>query len=221
MREIKIDDELLKICPKLQLGCIQYTANVEKGSKELWNKINDEIKRIEKEVSIEDINKEKNIKDSRELYKKIGKDPHRYRISSEALIRRIVQKKGLYKINNVVDANNLISIISKFSVGSYDIDKLGENLTFRIGKKGESYKGIGKDIVNTEKLPVFSDEFGAYGSPTSDSEKAMIKNDTKHILTVLISFSNDSNLKEEMKKAISVLEKYVGAKNISSYISEG
>ena len=221
MREIKIDDELLEICPKLQLGCIQYTANVEKGSKELWNKINDEIKRIEKEVSIEDINKEKNIKDSRELYKKIGKDPHRYRISSEALIRRIVQKKGLYKINNVVDANNLISIISKFSVGSYDIDKLGENLTFRIGKKGESYKGIGKDIVNTEKLPVFSDEFGAYGSPTSDSEKAMIKNDTKHILTVLISFSNDSNLKEEMKKAISVLEKYVGAKNISSYISEG
>ena len=221
MREIKIDDELLKICPKLQLGCIQYTANVEKGSKELWNKINDEIKRIEKEVSIEDINKEKNIKDSRELYKKIGKDPHRYRISSEALIRRIVQKKGLYKINNVVDANNLISIISKFSVGSYDIDKLGENLTFRIGKKGESYKGIGKDIVNTEKLPVFSDEFGAYGSPTSDSEKAMIKNDTKHILTVLISFSNDSNLKEEMEKAISVLEKYVGAKDISSYISEG
>ena len=124
MREIKIDDELLEICPKLQLGCIQYTANVEKGSKELWNKINDEIKRIEKEVSIEDINKEKNIKDSRELYKKIGKDPHRYRISSEALIRRIVQKKGLYKINNVVDANNLISIISKFSVGSYDIDNL-------------------------------------------------------------------------------------------------
>ena len=80
MREIKIDNELLKICPDMQLGCIQYTANVEKGSKELWNKITDEIKRIEKEVSIEDINKEKNIKDSRELYKKIGKDPHRYNI---------------------------------------------------------------------------------------------------------------------------------------------
>ena len=220
MKKIKIDSELLNICPNIQLGCIQYTANVEKGNKELWEEITNNIKKIEKEMSIEDIIKEKNIKDSREVYKKIGKDPYRYRISSEALLRRIIQGKGLYKINNIVDANNLISIISKFSVGSYDIDKLGQELTFRIGKTGESYKGIGKDIVNTEKLPVFSDEFGAYGRPTSDSEKAMIKDDTKNILTILISFSKDSDLEKQMEKAVNILEKYVDAKNVSSYISK-
>lgn len=221
MKSIKIDEELLNICPTIQLGCIQYTANVEKGSKELWMEISDVIKDIEVNMTLDDISKEKNISDSRALYKKIGKDPYRYRISSEALIRRILQGKGLYKINNVVDANNLISIISKLSVGSYDIDRLGEELTFRIGKKGESYKGIGKDIINTENLPVFSDEFGAYGSPTSDSEKAMINNYSKNILTVLIAFSDDASLEHHMEKAVEILERYVRAKNIETCISKG
>ena len=93
-------------------------------------------------------------------------------------------------------------------------------MIFRIGKKGESYKGIGKDIVNTENLPVFSDEFGAYGSPTSDSEKAMITNDTKNVLTVLIAFSDDTGLEQYLSEATKILEKYVGAKNISTYISK-
>ena len=171
-------------------------------------------------MTIEDINKEKNIEDSRIVYKAIGKDPHRYRISSEALIRRIVQGKGVYKVNNVVDANNLISIISRLSVGSYDVDKLGEHLIFRVGKKGESYKGIGKDIINIENLPVFSDEFGAYGSPTSDSEKAMITDQTKRVLTILIAFSDKANLEEHIKTAINILENHVEAKNISTHISK-
>lgn len=221
MKKIVINSELLSICPEIQLGCIQYKVNVDKGNEELWKEISDVIKDIESNMTLDDISKEKNIRDSRELYRKIGKDPHRYRISSEALIRRILQGKGLYKINNVVDANNLISIISKLSVGSYDIDKLGEELTFRIGKKGDSYKGIGKDIINIENLPVFSDEFGAYGSPTSDSEKAMITSDSKNILTVLIAFSDNANLEYYIKEAVEILEKYVGAKNIETHLLKG
>ncbi len=220
MKKIVIDNKLLNVCPNMKLGCIQYNTDIQKGSKELWQEISKSIKEIEENMTIDDVSKEKNIIDSRELYKKIGKDPHRYRISSEALIRRILQGKGLYEINNVVDANNLISINSKLSVGSYDIDKLGEKLTFRIGKKGESYKGIGKNIINIENLPVFSDEFGAYGSPTSDSEKAMITNESKNILTVLIAFSDNADLEKNLQSATEILSKYIGAENINTYISQ-
>lgn len=220
MRKIKIDSDLLKVCPTMQLGCIQYSVDVEKGSPELWGEINKQAAIIAESLSMEDINKLKNIEDSRKLYKAIGKDPYRYRISSEALIRRILQGKGLYKINNVVDANNLISIMSKFSVGSYDVDKLGYDLRFRIGRKDESYKGIGKETINTEYLPVFADELGAYGSPTSDSERAMITNNTKRVLTVLIAFSDQANLEEHLKDATEILSKYVGARDISTNISK-
>ena len=58
----------------------------------------------------------------------MGKEPSRYRVSSEALIRRILQGKGLYRINNVVDTNNLISIETGYSVGSYDLENLHGNI---------------------------------------------------------------------------------------------
>jgi DNA/RNA-binding domain of Phe-tRNA-synthetase-like protein len=157
---------------------------------------------------------EKNIRESRAAYRILGKEPSRYRVSSEALIRRILQEKPLYHINNVVDTNNLISIETKYSCGSYDLDKLGEDLVFRIGKTGESYKGIGKEIVNIENLPVFADERGAYGSPTSDSERAMITKDTSRVLTLLISFGDLGTLERDLRKARLYLEKYAKAGDI-------
>ncbi|MDO7203563.1 hypothetical protein Q5M85_04380 [Paraclostridium bifermentans] len=53
----------------------------------------------------------KNIADSRQAYKKLGKDPSRYRLSSEALLKRIVKGNDLYKVNNIVDINNLVFVI--------------------------------------------------------------------------------------------------------------
>lgn len=218
MKKLVIDNNLLFFCPDLQLGCIEYSVNVEDGSSELWNEITNQINKIRKNIELNDIIKIKNINDSRNLYKKIGKNPYKYRLSSEALLRRIIQGKGLYKINNVVDVNNLISIKSNLSVGSYDIDKLGELITFRIGEKEESYNGIGKGIINIENLPVFSDEFGVYGSPTSDSERAMISDKTKNVLTVLIAFSKDSGIEGYLEEAVELCRTYVGAKKINSYI---
>jgi DNA/RNA-binding domain of Phe-tRNA-synthetase-like protein len=54
----------------------------------------------------------------------IGKDQSPYRPSQEALLRGVLQGKGLFKINTVVDANNLISFRSQHSVGSYDLDQV-------------------------------------------------------------------------------------------------
>ena len=50
-------------------------------------------------------------------------------------------------MNTVVDVNNLISIESGFSVGSYDCSKIADQLIFRIGRDGETYKGIGKEEI--------------------------------------------------------------------------
>ena len=34
MKTINIDKKLLEVCPNLQLGCINYSVNVEKGNEE-------------------------------------------------------------------------------------------------------------------------------------------------------------------------------------------
>ena len=144
----------------------------------------------------------------------------RYRVSSEALIRRIGQGKGLYEVNTVVDVNNLISIESGFSVGSYDCSKIADQLIFRIGRDGETYKGIGKEEIKIDCLPVLADAEGAIGSSTSDSERAMITEDATEVLTLIYSFSDGQDLEKAMEYGAKYLEQYAGASDIHCWIVE-
>ena len=73
-------------------------------------------------------------------------------------------------------------------------------------------------MINIEKLPVFVDDLGAYGSPTSDSTRAMITENSKEILTVLISFNGIEGLAKSVNIAKKYLTKYANAENISSII---
>lgn len=210
-----------KLWPATRVGCLQYRVKVEKKNEELWKYLKKDIFRKTKdEIFDYGVNEIPNIKESRAAYKEFGKDPSRYRVSSEALIRRIGQGKGLYEVNTVVDVNNLISIESGFSAGSYDVEKLGDRLVFRIGKKGETYQGIGKDEVNIEALPVLSDEEGAIGSSTSDSRRAMITEDAREVLTLIYSFSDNQDLEKAMESGKKYLEAYAKAEDIQGWIVE-
>lgn len=40
--------------------------------------------------------------------------------------------------------------------------------------EGTAYRGIGKDVLNIEFLPVLFDEEGPFGNPTSDNDRTMI-----------------------------------------------
>lgn len=210
-----------KLWPATRVGCLQYRVKVEKKNEELWKYLKKDIfRKIKDEIFDYGVNEIPNIKESRAAYKAFGKDPSRYRVSSEALIRRIGQGKGLYEVNTVVDVNNLISIESGFSAGSYDVEKLGDRLVFRIGKKGETYQGIGKDEVNIEALPVLSDEEGAIGSSTSDSRRAMITEDAREVLTLIYSFSDNQDLEKAMESGKKYLEAYAKAEDIQGWIVE-
>ena len=115
----------------------------------------------------------------------------------------------------MVDTNNLISIETGYSVGSYDLENLQGSINFRIGTEGEKYQGIGKEMINIEKLPVFAE---AYGSPTSDSTRAMITEKSKEIVTVLISFNGTERLEKSVDIAMKYLTKYANAEIINSII---
>lgn len=214
---ITVDNYLKNNC-NVSIGYIIYTTNVVNNNNELWNYIDIVINNINKKYTLDNMKEQINIKTTRLAYKKIGKDPSRYRVSSEALIRRILQGKGLYKINNVVDTNNLISIETGYSVGSYDMKNIKGDIIFRIGKEGEKYQGIGKEMINIENLPVFCDDIGPYGSPTSDSTRAMVTDNSKEILTTIISFNGEENLLESLELAKNYIVKYTNAEIISSGI---
>ncbi|HFE53959.1 MAG TPA: hypothetical protein ENK07_10970, partial [Bacteroidetes bacterium] len=85
---------------------------------------------------------------ARRLYRAFGVEPTRRRPSSEALIRRVLKNKGLYRINTVVDVCNWCSMEFALPIGLYDTARIQGDVVCRVGKPGEGYEGIGKDWVN-------------------------------------------------------------------------
>ncbi len=208
MIPISIDQQLKKLVPNLVLGVVSAPVKVTKNSPLLWKEINKCVKKIESEITLVSLYDIPQIKALRDAYKLIGKDPSRYRGSQEALVRRILQGKGLYQINNIVDINNLVSLETLHSIGVYNTDNLKPPIVFRIGKPGESYKGIGKEVINIAELPLFADEIGPFGSPTSDSERTMIALETKNVIMVIISFTGSEYLRDQLQRIVNLLCNY-------------
>jgi DNA/RNA-binding domain of Phe-tRNA-synthetase-like protein len=139
-------------------------------------------------------------------------DPTRYRPSSEALLRRVVQGKGLYRISNVVDVCNLCSIETGWPFGLYDRAQLVPPIVMRLGEAGESYEGIGKQTWHLAGRPVLADSRGPFGCPISDSTRTMITESTRSLLSVIFAPAQVSE--EELQRA---LEHY--AQRLESFAS--
>jgi DNA/RNA-binding domain of Phe-tRNA-synthetase-like protein len=222
MMQVSIDPQLKQMVAGLALGIIHAPVHVSAKNPDLWAAMTSRAEALTKSLAINDIADLPNVKALRQAYRAAGKDPSRYRGSQESLLRRILKGQGLYQINTVVDINNLVSLHSTHSVGSYDLGRVHGDITFRIGRQAESYKGIGRDMINVGELPVFADELGPFGSPTSDSERAMVTLDTVSLLMIVTSFAGAAGLKDNVDYASSLLKAYAKASDapIETWIVE-
>jgi len=218
MRKITISEEQAVKVPGLQLSCIGCDLFFQEINPPLWSEIEFEIARLAASVSLENISGMPEIAASRNAYKVCGKDPARYRSSAEALLRRVVNRHELYQVCNVVDALNLVSISTGFSIGGYDNEKIGGEGVFGIGNSGEPYSGIGRGDLNIQGMPVFRDEAGAFGTPTSDSVRTSVTASTRNFLMLIVDFAESPHLVGATHLACSLLKKYAQANNFEMEI---
>lgn len=127
------------------------------------------------------------LQPARKLYREFGIEPTKVRPSSEALLRRVLQHKPLYQINSIVDVCNLCSLTFLLPIGLYDVDKIVGKIIVRVGREGESYAGIRKEIIHVANRLVLADDNGAFGNPSADSERTAIHIHTTHILWVIFA----------------------------------
>lgn len=216
MQSIKIDPELALKIPQLQLACIECDVVFAGQNAILWEKMLEKIRALNQSLKVEEISRIPAIEAARKAYKICGKSPARYRVSSEALLRRIVKRGELYQVNNVVDCLNLVSISTGFSIGGYDASKIKGEAVFGIGKKDEPYVGIGRGELNIEGMPVFRDEKGAFGTPTSDSVRTSVNEEIKRFLMVIVGFGDSDKLPGASALATDLLTEFAGASNIET-----
>ncbi len=218
MKSISFQKELIQKIPGIRLGCISCEVQIRPSDENIKLLSENIIARVRSELTIEMVSQKPAIKTTKDAYRKLGKDPSRYRPSAEALTRRIVNGKGLYWINNAVDILNLISLESGFSIGGYDEDKIIGPIEFGIGKEHEPYQAIGRGNLNIENLPVFRDDLGAFGSPTSDSLRTMVNDQTTHFLMIIIDFGLHENLTNIIRRSTTLYDQFGKALSVNSEI---
>lgn len=181
---------------------------------EMWNEIDTLCETLKNAMQVEQISQLPAINASRKAYRALGKDPARYRLSAEALMRRVLKGGELYRFNNLVDMINLISIKTGFSIGGYDADKIDGDVSLSVGSASDVYEALGRGVLNIEWLPVLRDNEGAFGSPTSDSVRTGITMDTKRFLMVIFGFGAHDKINDTMKYAEQLLMKYAEATTV-------
>jgi DNA/RNA-binding domain of Phe-tRNA-synthetase-like protein len=119
------------------------------------------------------------------MFHKLDIDPTKTRPSSEALLRRVLQGKGLPRVNSAVDVCNLCSLEHQLPFGLYDRDEVKGAVRVTVGREGEGYPGIRKQRVNLAGRLLLADELGSFGAPTSDSSRTSVTAATRNLLVVI------------------------------------
>ncbi|MEL7340497.1 MAG: phenylalanine--tRNA ligase beta subunit-related protein [Bacteroidota bacterium] len=211
--DISISSQIASLCPQLRLVCLKANVVIQPSPSALLQEIQNSCASIS-HVSIEKIKDSPAIAASRRAYKAMGKAPSRYRLSAEALRRRIVKGGELYQISNVVECINLTSLESGFSIGGYDVNKIEGNIELSLGRADDVYEAIGRGQLNIENLPVFRDTQGAFGSPTSDSVSTCITDSTQRILLIFLDFESDEAVYEAVSFCERLLQTYCQASEL-------
>ncbi|NNF33545.1 MAG: hypothetical protein HKN68_05530 [Saprospiraceae bacterium] len=198
---ILVDDVIKTKCPILSLWIIK--GSIDNSRKDSTSHLIDELS-DNKEFHDSRIEP---IIHARSAYKALGKEPSRYRPSAEALRRRLKSGKSLYKISPAVDIINIISIESGISIGGYDFENVNPPISLRSGGN-EPYEAVGRGLLNIAQLPCLYDTIGPFGSPTSDSVRTMIKDETSEFLMVFYDFGSYSLTEKFVNRAGELLEKY-------------
>lgn len=209
MIAISFDEHLRSLLPDFAVGVVQAEGiRISEHDEGLWNEIDTRVTEITRTLQVESVPDIPQIAALRKAYRTLGKDPTRYRGSQEALIRRVLKGKGLYRINTAVDLNNLLSLECRHSIGMFDAGRIDGPVLIRAGRPGETYYGIGRDLLNVEGLPLLTDSEGPFGSPTSDSERTKVTLETTSTLTTILSFTGTDQLADHCRRMAGLLRRY-------------
>lgn len=205
--------------PNVKLGVVEADGvRVAPAGEELTRLMDEVCSRKLHEFTVETLAEAESTRAVRAMFRAWDMDPSKYRPSSEALLRRVVQGKGLYRVSNVVDIGNVVSIETGWPLGCYDRARIRPPVAFRHGTAGERYEGIGKRMWHLEDRPVLADPDGPFGSPISDSTRSMITETARNVLIVIYvpAGSPSPSIESPMARLAQRLSEFVGAAAVRS-----
>ncbi|MEW5997043.1 MAG: phenylalanine--tRNA ligase beta subunit-related protein [Candidatus Micrarchaeota archaeon] len=219
----KVDEGARERLKGLNLGHMSFTGvKVQKKNPLVDQAVDSACRKVrERFADPSKISGDSVIQGIRTLFSSVGLDPTKERPSGEALMRRVVGGSGIYRVNSVVDINNVVSLQTGCPCGVYDIGKIeGETVTVSIGSPGQTYAGIGGKPMNAENRIVTIDSNSIFGGPTADSGRTCITLETSEVLMLIYHPAGTpiELLVRAMEEAKKQMERATGGKQVNSGI---
>ena len=210
--KLSINENIKQLLPNCRLGYAVIDGTSVKGSPPSLSQEFYELQQAAAAAyKIELLPNNPRIAAVRAMFKKMAFDPSRYRPASEALVRRVLNGKGLYYINSAVDVNNYCSLKFLLPFGLYAADKIAGDVDYALAEAG-SYVNIAGKTSNTEHKPFLGDKQGVFGNPTADAGRTAVTLQSKQLLSVIYADEEVSNqeLEEIIQFTIGMLVCYNG-----------
>lgn len=126
------------------------------------------------------------------------------------------REMGLPRVNNLVDINNLVSLVTALPISIFDADHLGGEIAVRFGRLGESYQfNSSGQAMDLGGIPVVcrsaTDE--PVGNAVKDSMLAKVDANTRNVTAVLYGSRQlpPGHLAQAARQMAQLLTRYAAA----------
>lgn len=193
----------------LRVGILEaFNVAVKASSQAYKGLVEDEVKPF---AASDYIYSDKMQKGVRSLLKTWGYHPSgRSRPASEFLFKDLQNRGSFNFINNIVDINNHVSLMTNLPISVFDMEKSGTQLCLRVGGDDEEYVFNREgQVLSLKKLLVVAKQSGEpIGSPVKDCQATKVFEPTKSIVFVVYSSSTLTS-KDEMNGILEKIGKYL------------
>jgi DNA/RNA-binding domain of Phe-tRNA-synthetase-like protein len=226
--EFRIQKEIFESYPGFMVGVVVMKNGDNRGGAleiaGLLRKI--EQKQTEGLSGLETFNQHPQLAAWRAAYRKFGSDPHRYRCSAEALIRRVLKGDQIRHINKLVDLYNYISLKYVLPVGGEDLNMIKGDLILGFADGAELFVRLG----GTENEPpqpgevVYKDEEGVACRRWNwrEADRTKLTEETKNAIIVIEALlpATREVVEEATKDLVNLVKKYCHSEVIFHILDE-
>ena len=193
----------------LGLAKIEGVRQNEAELSELSKTIAEVEAEMKRSYSLEAVKEIQKLRAQRDFFWRMDIDPTKVRPASEALLRRILQDKGLPRVSPIVDAYNLASVKTLLTFSAFDLARIEPPLSVRFSHEGEEVRLIGnrrkrlgdREMVLTDSSKILC--VYAHG----DVEETKVTDFTTDLL--LVAYGIPGIATEDLKEGLRVASNYI------------
>ena len=220
MYQVSVDSTIFTVWPEAALGLV-YATNI--NNRDDTSEFATEARGIEVAVrerfpTAEAVGQHPNIQAWRKAYRAFGCDPHKYRCSSEAIVRQVLKGNTVWGINPLVDCYNYISLKYTVPVGGEDCAKIVGNVVLKRASGTEPFVRLGGSENEPPEVGevIYADDAGVLCRRWNwrEADRTKIEATTKRAVLVLEKTSGISMelLSSVLSEAKTLLESHLKAK---------